>query len=88
MHVLFALVVLVLATRFQIKLVDAPIFEIVTKRENAHLVHQVQFTGAVKIQDGTERLGVPVEEVLVVDERVIVAKLAERLVGVAVAEAP
>ena len=47
----------------------------------------MQFAGSIEVQDGTERLRVPVEEVLVVDERVVVAELAEGLVRVAVPEA-
>lgn len=49
-HVLLALMVLVLTTRLQIQLVHAPVLQVVTERQNAHLVHQMQFARPVEVQ--------------------------------------
>lgn len=76
--------ILVLATALEIELVDAPICEIVAERQHAHLVYQVELAGAIEIEDRAERLWMPIKEVLVVDQGVIVAELGDRLVGVAV----
>lgn len=64
-----------LTARLQVQLVDAPVLQVVAEGEHAHLVHQVQLAGAVEVEDGAEALGVAVEEVFVVDERVVVAEL-------------
>lgn len=49
-HVLLALVVLVLTTRFQVQLVHAPILQVVTERQHAHLVDQMQLSRPVEVQ--------------------------------------
>lgn len=76
-----------LTARLEIEFIDAPVLKIVTERKHAHFVDQMELPGAVEIEYRAERLRVTVEEVLVVDERIVVAELAKRLVGVAVAEA-
>ena len=65
-HVLLALVVLVLAAGLQVQLVDAPVLQVVTESEHAHLLHQVEFARAIKVEDGAEGARMTVEEVLVV----------------------
>lgn len=86
MDVLLALMVLVLATRFEVELVDAPVVEVVAEGDNAHLFDQVQLAGAVKVQDRAEGARVAVEEVLVVHQRVVVAQLHDGFVAGAVAQ--
>lgn len=49
-HVLLALVVLVLATRLQVQLVNAPVLQIVTERQHTHLVDQMQLARPVEVQ--------------------------------------
>lgn len=65
-NVLLALVVLVLATRFQVEFIDAPVFQIIREGDDAHLLHQVKFTRSVEIQDGRKGARVAVEEILIV----------------------
>lgn len=48
----------------------------------------MQFTSTIKIEDGTERLGMAIEEILVVDKGIIVAQLGDGLMGVTVSKAP
>lgn len=48
----------------------------------------MQLSGSVEVEDGAEGFGMSVEKVLVVNERVVVAELAESLVRVAVSESP
>lgn len=83
-HVLFTLMILVLATALEIELVDAPVSKIVAERQHAHLVYQVELAGAIKVEDRAKRLGMSIKKILVVDEGVVVAELSDRLVGVAV----
>lgn len=74
-HVLLPLMVLVLTARLQVELVDAPVLQVVAEGEHTHLVHQVQLARPVEVEDGAEALGVSVEEVFVVYQRVVVAEL-------------
>jgi len=60
-HVLLALVVAVLAARLEVQLVDAPVLEVVGERQHAHLLDEVQLTGAVEIQHGRERSRVTIK---------------------------
>lgn len=77
-----------LATGLQVQFVDAPVLQIITKRQHAHLVHDVQLAGAVEVQDRAEAFRVAVEEVLVVRQRVVVAQLHDGLVGGALPQPP
>ena len=86
-HVLLPLVVLVLAARLQVELVDAPKVEVVAESQDAHVLHQVELPGPVKVQDGRKRPGMAVEKVLVVHEIIVVAELHQGLVRVALPKA-
>ena len=57
---------LVLAAGLQVELVDLPEVEVVGEGEHAHLLDEMQFARAVKVEDGGEGARVAVEEVLVV----------------------
>jgi len=72
---------LVLAARLQVDLVDAPEVEVLREGHDAHLVDDVEPAGPVEVEHGVEGPRVPVEEVLVVDERVGVAQVQDLLVG-------
>ena len=74
-HLLLLLVVARLAARLQVDLVDAPVVQLLAERQRAHLLHHVQLARAVEVEDGGERSGVAVEEVLVVVEAVVVSDL-------------
>lgn len=87
-HLLLFLVIARLAARLQINLINTPVIELLSKRERAHLLHHVQLPGAIEVQDARERARMPVEEVLVFMQAVIVAHLHQRLVRVAVAQLP
>lgn len=78
--------ILVLAATFQVKLIDAPILQVVTEGQDAHLVDQMKLSSPVEVEDRTERLGMSVEEVLIIDERVIITQLGDGFVGVAFSE--
>lgn len=77
-----------LAAGLQVQFVDAPVLQVITKREHAHLVDDVQLAGAIEVQDGAEALRMSVEEVLVVRQRVVVAQLHDGLVGGALPQPP
>ena len=87
LDVLLPLVVLVLAAGLQVELVDAPELQVIGESQNAHLLHQVELSRPVEVEDGREGPRVPVEEVLVVHEVVVVAQLHEGVVAVALPEA-
>lgn len=83
-NMLLALVVLVLAATLKVELIDAPICKIVAERQHAHFIHQMKLAGAIEVENRAEGLGMPVEEILVIDQGVIVAELGDRLVGIAI----
>ena len=86
--VLFALVVFVLAARLEVELIHAPELEVVAEGDDAHLLHQVELTRPVEVEDGREGSRVPVEEVFVVQQRVVVAEFHDGLVTVTVTQTP
>lgn len=83
-HLLLFLVVPGLAAGLQVDLVDAPEVQLLAEGEGAHLLHHVQLSCAVEVQDGGEGAGVSVEKVLVVIQAVVVTYLHDGVVGVAV----
>jgi len=83
LDVLFPLVVLVLAARLQVELVDAPEVEVVGESQDAHFLHQMKLARSIEVEDGGEGARMPVEEVLVVHQVVIVAQLHQGVVAVA-----
>ena len=83
-HLLLLLVVPGLAAGLQVDLVDAPEVQLLAEGQGAHLLHHVQLPGAVEVEDGGEGAGVPVEEVLVAVQAVVVAYLHDGVMGVAV----
>lgn len=87
-HLLLFLMIARLAARLQINLINTPVIELLSERERAHLLHHVQLPSAIEVQDARERARVPVEEVLILVQAVIIAHLHERLVRVAVAQLP
>jgi len=56
--------VAVLTARLDEQLVHTPVVKVVGERQCADLVNEVQLAGAVKLDDGTERARMSVEEVL------------------------
>ena len=59
--VLLALVISVLTAGLEVELVDAPVLEVVGKRQHTHLLDQMQLPGAVEVEHGRERARVTVE---------------------------
>jgi len=74
-----------LAARFQVELVHAPVLEVVAEGDDAHLFNQVELTGSVEVENRWEGSRMPVEEVFVIHQRVVVTKLHDGFVAVAVA---
>ena len=65
-----------LTARLQIELVYAPVAEIVMEREHAHVLDEMQFAGAIKVEHGAERARISVEKELALFRIEIVAQLA------------
>ena len=63
-----------MAAGLEVQFVDAPVLEVVTEGEDAHLVHQMQLPCPVQVEDGGEGARVSVEEELVVRKVVVVAE--------------
>ena len=55
-----------LAAWLEVELVDLPEVEVVGEGEHAHLLDEMEFARAVKVEDGGEGARVAVEEILVV----------------------
>ena len=75
-----------LAARFKVQFIDAPVLEIVRESHDAHLLDQMQFTRPVEIEDGRKGTRMAVEKVFVVHEGVVVTEIHNGLVTVAVSQ--
>lgn len=85
-HLLLFLVVPRLAAGLQVDLIDSPVVQLLAERQGAHLLHHVQFARAVEVQDRSKCPRVPIEEVLILFQVVVIAYIHEGFVGVAVSE--
>ena len=63
-HVLFLLMVFVLAAQFEIVLVDAPVEQIVVKGDHTDIVDQMQFARSIEIDHRSKRTRMAIEEEL------------------------
>lgn len=83
-HLLLLLVVPRLAAWLQVDLIDSPVVQLLAKRQGAHLLHHVQLPCSVEVEDGGEGHWVPIKEIFILSEAVVIADLQQWLMGVAV----
>lgn len=83
-HLLFLLVVARLAAGLQVDLVNIPVVQLLAKWQGTHLLHHVELARAVEVQDGGEGPWVPVKEVFIFVQAIVIANLHQGLMGVAV----
>lgn len=69
--------------RFQVPVVDVPVFQVVAERKHTHLVDQMQFARSIEIQYRIDASRISIEEELVGVRNVIVAQFQNRFERIA-----
>lgn len=75
-----------LAAGLQVDLIHPPVVQLLAEGQGAHLLHHVQLASTVEVQDWGECPRVPVKEVLILLQVVVITDLHEGVVCVAVSE--
>ena len=77
----FANIKLALATGLQVDFIDAPIFQIFAKGQDAHFIHHMEFASSIESQNAFEGTWVDIKEVLVVHQGIRVAVFQDLFVS-------